>query len=45
MRTWECFKNKSASGITPLFVGLWIIGKIFYVESGLMNFGWVGRIM
>ena len=44
-QAWECFKNKSAKGINPYFIGLWLIGEICYVVSVLMKFGWVHWMM
>jgi uncharacterized protein with PQ loop repeat len=44
-QAWECFKNKSAKGISPVFVALWIIGEVCYVVSVLMKFGWVDWMM
>ena len=41
----ECFKNRSAKGIHPVFVGLWLIGEVCYVVSVLMKFGWVNWMM
>ena len=44
-QAWECFKNKSARGINPLFVALWLIGEVSYVISVLLKFGWVHWMM
>ena len=44
-QAWECYKNKSAHGISPAFVGLWLIGEVSYVVSVLMKFGWVSWMM
>jgi len=44
-QAWECFKKKTARGISPAFVGLWLIGEVCYVISVLMKFGWVGWMM
>jgi uncharacterized protein with PQ loop repeat len=44
-QAWECFKNRSARGINPYFIGLWFIGEICYVVSVLMKFGWVHWMM
>ena len=44
-QAWECFKNKSAKGINPAFVWLWLIGEVSYVISILMKFGWVHWMM
>jgi len=44
-QAWECFKNRSAKGINPFFIGLWLIGEICYVVSVLMKFGWVHWMM
>lgn len=44
-QAWECFKNKSAKGINPFFVGLWLTGEVCYVMSVLLKFGWVGWMM
>ncbi len=44
-QAWECFKKRSAKGISPIFVGLWLIGEVCYVISVLMKFGWVGWMM
>jgi len=44
-QAWECYKNKSAQGINPTFVGLWLIGEVAYVVSVLMKFGWVSWMM
>jgi uncharacterized protein with PQ loop repeat len=42
---WECYKNKSAKGINPTFIGLWLLGEVCYVISILMKFGWVNWMM
>jgi len=44
-QAWECYKNKSARGINPAFVALWMIGEVCYVVSVLMKFGWVHWMM
>lgn len=44
-QAWECFKQKSARGINPGFVGLWLVGEVCYVASILMKFGWVTWMM
>lgn len=44
-QAWECVKNRSAKGISPLFVGLWLIGEVCYVISVFMKFGWVHWMM
>ncbi|HDH51755.1 MAG TPA: PQ-loop repeat-containing protein [Nitrospirae bacterium] len=44
-QAWECFKSKSAKGISPVFVGLWLTGEVCYVISVLMKFGWVTWMM
>ena len=44
-QAWECFKKRSARGINPYFIGLWLIGEICYVVSVLMKFGWVHWMM
>ncbi len=41
----ECFRNKSAKGINPLFITLWLMGEVCYVVSVLMKFGWVNWMM
>jgi len=44
-QAWECYKSKSARGISPFFVILWLIGEVCYVASVLMKFGWVNWMM
>ena len=44
-QAWKCFKNKSARGISPAFVALWLTGEVCYVISVLMKFGWVTWMM
>ena len=44
-QAWECYKNRSARGINPLFIILWLTGEICYVASVLMKFGWVNWMM
>jgi uncharacterized protein with PQ loop repeat len=44
-QAWECFKNRSARGISPLFISLWLTGEVCYVVSVLMKFGWVHWMM
>ena len=44
-QAWECIKNRTAKGISPGFIALWLIGEICYVISVLMKFGWVGWMM
>ncbi|UCE71692.1 MAG: PQ-loop repeat-containing protein [Nitrospiraceae bacterium] len=44
-QAWECYKHKSAQGISPGFIALWLIGEICYVISVLMKFGWVHWMM
>jgi len=44
-QAWECIKQKSARGINPVFVALWLVGEICYVASILMKFGWVTWMM
>ena len=44
-QAWECHKNRSARGISPFFVILWLIGEVCYVASVLMKFGWVNWMM
>ena len=44
-QAWECFKKRSAKGIHPVFVGLWLIGEVCYDVSVLMKFGWVNWMM
>ena len=44
-QAWECIKKKTAQGISPAFIGLWLIGEVCYVISVLMKFGWVGWMM
>ena len=44
-QAWDCYKNRTARGINPLFVGLWLVGEICYVASVLMKFGWVNWMM
>lgn len=44
-QAWECYKNRSARGINPAFVGLWLTGEVCYVISVLMKFGWVSWMM
>jgi uncharacterized protein with PQ loop repeat len=42
-QAWDCFRNKTAKGISPVFVGLWLLGC--YIASVLMKFGWVSWMM
>ncbi len=44
-QAWECIRNKSARGISPLFIALWLLGEICYIISVLMKFGWVSWMM
>jgi len=44
-QAWECYKNGSAKGISPVFIALWFIGEVCYVISVLMKFGWVSWMM
>lgn len=44
-QAWECYNRKSATGINPGFVGLWLLGEVCYVISVLMKFGWVNWMM
>lgn len=44
-QAWECCKNRSARGINPAFVLLWLIGEISYIISVLLKFGWVTWMM
>lgn len=44
-QAWECYKHKTARGINPLFIGLWLIGEVCYVISVLLKFGWVSWMM
>jgi len=44
-QAWECYRNRSAKGISPVFIGLWLIGEVCYVISVLIKFGWVGWMM
>jgi len=44
-QAWECYKNRSATGINPFFIILWLIGEICYVLSVLIKFGWVNWMM
>lgn len=44
-QAWECFRNKTAKGISPFFVILWLIGEVCYVISVLLKFGWVTWMM
>ena len=44
-QAWGCFRNKSARGINPAFIALWLIGEVCYVISVLMKFGWVHWMM
>ena len=44
-QAWECYRNGSAQGISPVFVALWFIGEVCYVISVLMKFGWVSWMM
>ena len=44
-QAWECYRNRTARGISPLFVALWLVGEICYVASVLMKFGWVNWMM
>jgi uncharacterized protein with PQ loop repeat len=44
-QAWECYKNRSARGINPAFVGLWLTGEVCYVISVLVKFGWVSWMM
>ena len=44
-QAWDCYKNKTARGINPLFVALWLVGEVCYVASVLMKFGWVNWMM
>ena len=40
-QAWECHKHRSAAGINPIFVCLWLVGELCYIISVLMKFGWV----
>jgi uncharacterized protein with PQ loop repeat len=44
-QAWKCYRRKTARGLSPVFVGLWLIGEVCYVASVLMKFGWVGWMM
>ncbi|UCD36079.1 MAG: PQ-loop repeat-containing protein [Nitrospiraceae bacterium] len=44
-QAWECYRNRSARGISPAFAALWLTGEICYVISVLMKFGWVTWMM
>jgi uncharacterized protein with PQ loop repeat len=44
-QAWNCFKHKTAKGISPAFVGLWLTGEVCYIASILMKFGWVNWLM
>ena len=44
-QAWDCYKNRTARGINPLFVALWLVGEVCYVASVLMKFGWVNWMM
>jgi len=44
-QAWKCFRQRTAKGISPWFVTLWLGGEICYVVSVLMKFGWVSWMM
>jgi uncharacterized protein with PQ loop repeat len=44
-QAWDCFKHKTAKGISPVFIGLWLVGEVCYIASILMKFGWVNWLM
>jgi uncharacterized protein with PQ loop repeat len=44
-QAWDCFKKKTAQGISPAFIALWVVGEICYIISILMKFGWVNWLM
>ncbi|UCG78559.1 MAG: PQ-loop repeat-containing protein [Nitrospirota bacterium] len=44
-QAWECYKNKTAKGINPVFITLWLIGEVCYVISVLIKFGCVAWMM
>jgi uncharacterized protein with PQ loop repeat len=44
-QAWECYRSNTARGISPLFVGLWLLGEVCYIISVLMKFGWVHWMM
>jgi len=44
-QAWECYRNRSARGISPVFILLWLVGEVCYVVSVLIKFGWVGWMM
>ncbi len=44
-QAWACYKTKTARGISPLFLGLWLMGEICYILSVLLKFGWVAWMM
>lgn len=44
-QAWQCVRDRTARGINPLFLALWLVGEVCYVASVLLKFGWVGWMM
>ncbi len=44
-QAWNCFKSKTAKGISPAFIVLWFVGEVCYIAGVLMKFGWVNWMM
>ncbi len=44
-QAWECHWNRTARGINPVFILLWLTGELCYVVSILLKFGWVHWMM
>ena len=44
-QAWNCIKTRTAKGISPGFLGLWLLGEVCYVASVLMKYGWVNWMM
>ncbi|MBC8412931.1 MAG: PQ-loop repeat-containing protein [Nitrospira sp.] len=44
-QAWQCYTKKTAQGISPLFIALWLLGEVCYIISVFMKFGWVHWMM
>ncbi len=41
----QCIRQGHARGLSPWFLGLWLLGEICYVTAVLLEFGWVAWMM
>jgi uncharacterized protein with PQ loop repeat len=41
----QCVRQGHARGLSPWFLGLWLLGEICYVTAVLLEFGWVAWML